>query len=175
MRGKGLNTIHSISLCNQREWQEWKNLTIPATLTVKWVKLRQLLKWAAPISYDEEDDFLWDPSGGKYTIKTRYKILQDQPNQQDWCLWKTVSKSESLPKIKIFIWTILKGNILTSENLKKKRLPRSSRCPMCLQAEETIQHLFQDCTLAKECWQQLRSPLEINLNFTNPLLEFLQV
>ena len=75
MRGKGLNTLHSISLWNQRDWQEWKALTISANPKVQWSKLRQLLKGAAPINYEEEDDFLWDSSGGKYTIKTRYKIL----------------------------------------------------------------------------------------------------
>lgn len=63
MIGKGLNTLHSISLWNQREWQDWKILTISPNLEVQWIKLRQLLKGAAPINYDEEDDFLWDPSG----------------------------------------------------------------------------------------------------------------
>lgn len=55
---KGLNTLHSISLWNQRDWQDWKISTIPANLEVQWRKLRQLIKGATPMSYDEEDDFL---------------------------------------------------------------------------------------------------------------------
>lgn len=40
--------------------------------------------------------------------------LQEQQDHQDWPLWKVVSKIESLPKIKIFIWAMLKGKIITT-------------------------------------------------------------
>jgi len=43
-----------------------------------------------------------------------------------------------------------------------------------MQAEENIQHLFQECTFAEECWQHLISPLEIRINFEKPLPDFLQ-
>lgn len=43
-----------------------------------------------------------------------------------------------------------------------------------MQAEENIQHLFQECTFAKECWKLLISPLEIRINTENPLPNFLQ-
>lgn len=45
---------------------------------------------------------------------------------------------------------------------------------MCLKEEETIHHLFLDCMIAKECWKQLSSPLETNLNFSNSFLDFFQ-
>lgn len=61
MKGKGFNTLHSISLWNQKEWQEWK---IPANFEGKWNKIRQHLKGVAPIHYDEENNYLWDPSNG---------------------------------------------------------------------------------------------------------------
>jgi len=41
----------------------------------QWSKIRQLLKGAVPIHHDEEDDYLWDPSSGHYTVRTGYKIL----------------------------------------------------------------------------------------------------
>ena len=100
---------------------------------------------------EEEDTFVWDPSGGSYTFKTGYTTLQEVHNQQDWAPWKFIWKTESLPKIKIFIWTLLKGKILTSKNLKRKGFSGPSMCQMCLKEEETIQHLFLDCTVIKEC------------------------
>ena len=154
MRGKGFNTLHSISLWNQKEWKEWKRPAIRANMEGQWNKLKQHLKGASPIHRDEEDNYLWDPSNGQYTVKTGYKILQDQTNQQEWEPWKIAWKSESLPKIKNFIWTLLKGKILTSENLKRKRgFHGPSRCPLCQQVEETIQHLFQDYKFSRECWE----------------------
>ncbi len=58
MKGKGINTLFSISLWNQKDWQDWKLSTLPANLEGQWRKIRQLLKGAAPINYDEEDGCL---------------------------------------------------------------------------------------------------------------------
>jgi len=116
MKGKGFNTLHSISLWNQKEWQEWKIPAIPANLDGQWNKIRQHLKGSTPIHFDEEYNYLCDPINGQYTVKNGYKILQDQTNQQDWDAWKIAWKSESLPKINFFISTLLKGKVLTSEN-----------------------------------------------------------
>jgi len=75
MKDKGFNTLHSISLWDQKEWQDWKILAILIDLEGQWSKIRQLLKEAALIHFDEEDAYLWDPSGGHYTVRTGYKIL----------------------------------------------------------------------------------------------------
>ena len=58
MKGKGYNTLHSISLWNQKEWQDWKISAVPADLEGQWIKIRELLKGAAPIHHDEEDEYL---------------------------------------------------------------------------------------------------------------------
>lgn len=54
-------------------------------------------------------------------MKSGYNLLQKLHNQNDWSLWKATWKLESLPKIKVFTWTLLKGKILTSENKKNKK------------------------------------------------------
>jgi len=100
MKDKGFNTLHSISLWNQKEWQDWKRLAISTDLEGKWSKIRQLLKGLMPIHFDEEDAYFWDLSGGHYTVRSRYKILQEQPNQQDWDSWKIAWKSGCLLRSK---------------------------------------------------------------------------
>ena len=72
IKGKGFNTLHTISSWNQKEW---KIPAIPANLEGQWNQIRKLLKGATPIHYDEEDNYLWDPSNGQYIVKTGYKIL----------------------------------------------------------------------------------------------------
>lgn len=69
-----------------------------------------------------------------------------------WVYWKTVWKSEAIPKVKFFIWTLLKGKILTSYNFQKRGIVGPSRCPNCQEAEKTIQHLFNSCPFAISCW-----------------------
>lgn len=121
MAERGLNSLHSISAWDQNIWLEWKIPLIPSNLKGQWEKLKLQLAGAAPIKNEEEDDFVWDSSGGDYIVKTGYKILQDQQNQQEWSLWKVIWKTECLPKIKAFTWTLLKGKILTFDILKKKK------------------------------------------------------
>ena len=63
-------------------------------------------------------------------------------------------KAESLPKIKFFLWILLRGKALTSENLRKRGFIGPSRCPNCQLEEETSQHLFIDCPFASACWME---------------------
>lgn len=66
--------------------------------------------------------------------------------------WKTVWKSEAIPKVKNFIWTLLKGKILTLDSLQKRGIAGPSLCPNCQDDEETIQHLFISYPFAISCW-----------------------
>jgi len=70
-----------------------------------------------------------------------------------------VWKSEALPKIKFFIWTLLKGKMLTAENLQNRGINGPSRYPNSYAAEESMHHLFVDCPFAIACWKNL-SPID---------------
>ncbi|WVZ90585.1 hypothetical protein U9M48_036872 [Paspalum notatum var. saurae] len=59
-------------------------------------------------------------------------------------LWKL-----KLPlKIKIFLWFLFKGVILTKDNFIKRRWSGDGRCCFC-DSNESIQHLFFDCHVAR--------------------------
>lgn len=73
-----------------------------------------------------------------------------------------VWKAEAPPKVKFFSWLLLKGKVLTAENLKKRGILGPSRCPNCCQAEETMQHLFIDCQVAVKCWKDMASVGEVD-------------
>jgi hypothetical protein len=63
-------------------------------------------------------------------------------------LWKL-----KLPlKIKIFMWFLLKGVILTKDNLLKRHWRGDHRCCFC-DNNETIQHMFFDCHVARFVWR----------------------
>lgn len=115
MEEQSFNTLYSISDWDQDNWVRWKKLAIPPRIKIKWEILKVHLAGAVPINIEEQDDFVWDPNGGDYTVKSRYNLPQKLHNQNDWSLWKAAWNLESLPKIKIFTWTLLKGKILISE------------------------------------------------------------
>jgi len=61
--------------------------------------------------------------------------------------WKT-----KIPlKIKIFLWCLKRGVVLTKYNLLKKRWKGDPSCMFC-GLEETIQHLFFNCWVVQFVW-----------------------
>jgi hypothetical protein len=70
-------------------------------------------------------------------------------------------------KIKIFMWYVYKGIVLTKDNLAKHNWDESKQCSFCCR-DESIQHLFFDCFYARFVWGLLhitfgiRPPLNTN-------------
>jgi hypothetical protein len=78
----------------------------------------------------------------------RYLITNDIKVTQE--IWRV-----KLPlKIKIFLWFLKKGVILTKDNLAKRNWQGSKYCCFCSNFE-TIQHLFFECNYAKFLWHTL--------------------
>jgi hypothetical protein len=55
-------------------------------------------------------------------------------------------------KIKIFMWYLIKGVVLTKDNLAKRNWHGNKKCVFCT-ANESIQHLFIDCHFTKFVWR----------------------
>jgi hypothetical protein len=63
-------------------------------------------------------------------------------------LWKEVWRHKSIPKINMFIWTLVHNAILTGDNLKRKGWEGPTRCPFCISNEETMAHILLNCSFA---------------------------
>lgn len=63
------------------------------------------------------------------------------------------------PKIKTFLWLLMRNKTLTWDNLRKKGFSGPSRCPMCLVEEETINHLFNTCEWVNHLWNWMEGIL----------------
>jgi hypothetical protein len=99
---------------------------------------------------DDKDYFKWRlTKGGFFTVRSLY--LHDMDTHlpfQHMKIWKW-----KIPlKIKIFLWFLHKGVILTKDNLAKKNWKGSQQC-VYYNFSETIQHLFLDCPSAKMIWR----------------------
>eukprot|EP00253_Pinus_taeda_P019059 PITA_19059 len=157
---KGIHSLGQISKWDpcSHAWTGWAFPEIPAILEASLNAFKTHLHNRALVKKDEIDGLCWDPSGSTYTIKSGHHYISNSTFQMPlWNHWKITWKSEAIPKIKIFIWLLLKGKILTAENLSKRGINGPSRCPNCCTAKETMYHLFVDCPFARECWNQLSS------------------
>jgi len=74
-------------------------------------------------------------------------LMQDSRVLENLISWKI-----KVPlKIKFFLWYLKKGVILTKDNLAKRNWKGDKKCCFC-NNDESIQHLFFECHVAKFVW-----------------------
>jgi len=108
---------------------------------------------------DSKDIITWSwGKGGKFTSKSMYDHLSlDESGSNFKHLWKA-----KLPyKIKIFLWLLEKGVILTKDNLIKRKWVGDPSCYFCSD-NENINHLFFCCPVAKVIWGIIAMSLGAN-------------
>ena len=87
------------------------------------------------------------------------------------------SKASKERKIKIFLWYLKRDVILTKDNLIKRGWKGDTKCAFC-GLDESIQHLFFDCYIARLLWNVLfitfkfQPPRDVTLLFGSWLLSF---
>eukprot|EP00253_Pinus_taeda_P009881 PITA_09881 len=120
MEDRRIITLYDISSWNHNRWRDWKELQLPQDLKESWHNLKSSLSGIAPVNKEKEDTYIWDSRGGSFSVREGYKSLQNRNPTANWNLHTTTWKSECIPKVKHFNWTLLKGKILTAENLRKR-------------------------------------------------------
>ena len=88
-----------------------------------------------------------------FNIKEAYNI-QIGNHTEDEEIWKKIWTLNFWPKVATFSWMIVKGRILTGENLRKRGIQGPSQCCLCSQAEETTNHLLDSCPFAAAIWDK---------------------
>jgi hypothetical protein len=93
------------------------------------------------------DSFLWLKSK-TFSVSSMYnKVMIEQGGPSDVSLWKI-----KVPlKIKIFLWYLRQGVVLTKDNLAKRQWKGGTDCCFCGK-QESIQHLFFECHVASLVW-----------------------
>eukprot|EP00253_Pinus_taeda_P029799 PITA_29799 len=160
LNSKGIHKLGQISNWDpdSHAWTDWDFPDIPASLEANFNAFKAHLHNRAPVKKDAINGLRWDPSRSIYTIKSGHHHICNSTFQIPlWNHWKIIWKSEVIPKIKFFTWLLLKGKVLTAENLSKRGINGPSRCPNCCTTEETMFHLFIDYPFARRCWTQMSS------------------
>lgn len=105
-----------------------------------------------------EDVFKWGlHQSGIFSVHSMYSALICNGHvRQNTTLWK----AKILLKIKIFMWYLHRGVVLTKDNLVRRNWNGSKKCVFCSH-NETIQHLFFDCHFAKFLWEWYSSLLAL--------------
>ena len=99
---------------DKESWVSWNLGDYPDELKEEALKLLDLLQGKSPISARSKDKRGWGSGSGKYTAAAGYaailELLWVPPNPAPW---KALWNFPSIPKVDIFIWTLLHNSILT--------------------------------------------------------------
>ena len=93
----------------------------------------------------------------KFSVKSLYKYLikTDVGFPRNF-LWKIKVPA----KIRFFLWLMVRKNVLTRDNLLKRGWKGDKHCVFCGK-DETIDHLFFLCSVAKTIWALVRCAFDL--------------
>jgi hypothetical protein len=124
-------------------WRRWLNEDSQIHLR----QLRDILMSCALGSQKDEPVWVWGKNKS-YSVKSMYSHLCSGigggANRRIW-------KSKLPPKIKVFMWLINQNAILTKDNLMRRNWQGGLSCSFC-NLNESINHMFFDCYLARYVW-----------------------
>ena len=112
---------------------------------------------------EDEDKLVWLLSSSRqFSVKSFYLAMQSMERVPYKFWWKI-----KIPlRIKTFIWLILKKSILTRDILIKRGGNCAKNCLFCGQ-DESIDHLFLHCPLARYVWNVVNVATGMKCQFTN--------
>jgi len=67
-----------------------------------------------------------------------------------------------LPKIHIFLWLLANNKLMTRDNLRKRMIMKPLDCVFCCE-NESVDHLFFGCVVAKTFWSYISSEFDIDI------------
>lgn len=77
------------------------------------------------------------------------------------------------PKHKVFFWLLIKDRLSTRNLLRRRNMPLDSyNCALCnMLVEESVFHLFLDCSFARMCWVILNIDIPLSDDFLELVVE----
>ncbi|KAJ3688152.1 hypothetical protein LUZ61_017316 [Rhynchospora tenuis] len=122
---------------------------------------------------NSDDNVIWRwTQNGLFSSSSAYHVLSNT-GVRSWFypfLWKI----KAPPKVKIFLWLLLRDRLLTQQNLLLKGWPTATSCPTCNTISfETSDHLFLHCHFAISVWTIVQIKFRIpTMNFTLDRCDF---
>ncbi|KAF5452893.1 hypothetical protein F2P56_021410 [Juglans regia] len=120
----------------------------------------------------QEDGLWWCPArNGVFSVRSFYKVLTQVSEIQ--FPWKKLWRHKAPPKASFFVWTASLGKILTTDNLRKRRIIIADWCCMCKSGGESVNHLLLHCEIARTLWDEVFKKMELMWVMPQTVLEVL--
>ncbi|XP_050222822.1 uncharacterized protein LOC126672915 [Mercurialis annua] len=117
---------------------------------------------------DTSDTCLWEHSlDGKFKVSLAYILTLGVTEQVPWSkfLWKEILP----PSRSMICWRAFLGYLPTENNLQKKGFNLVSRCSLCNNNREDVDHLFVNCSFSHALWMVISSIFDRQINTNGSL------
>lgn len=120
------------------------------------------MQLVSTITYSgEQDEMVWNfNSNGVFSSQSLYRIINFRGVQpvHTPAIWGL----KITPRVHFFLWLLTQNKVLTKDNVSKRKQVEDRRCLFCCE-EESAQHLFFECVVAKQMWICISDCLDVNL------------
>jgi hypothetical protein len=127
--------------------------------TVEWENLCRIFDMH-PFSQGRDKISLGLEESGEFSVNSLYCRMSMGAAVTHF---KDVWKTRVPPKIKIFLWQLLRGRLPAGDQLVKRHGPSDGRCALCGEPED-CNHIFFGCNLARFMWAGVRELLGCDWN-----------
>lgn len=109
-----------------------------------------------PLRRNVMDSWVWkEEQEGRYTVQSAYSLIQAPSWDASDPIFQLVWSSAAPSNVCIFIWKLVQDRLPTRLNLLKRNVIHSAAeacCPLCLQEEESTDHILVGCPVAAGVW-----------------------
>ncbi|XP_058222364.1 uncharacterized protein LOC131332256 [Rhododendron vialii] len=118
-----------------------------------------------PVSITKSSDqVIWSQTrNGKYTVKSGYaqafKPKSRGKSQRPFSsrslpnkFWTKLWATPTIPKVRNFIWRVIRNWVACKDNLCKRKCAHSPLCPICELEQESVEHVLFRCAWTEVCW-----------------------
>lgn len=94
---------------------------------------------------------------GFYSVQSAYKMVQGPTLGTPDSIFKPVWVKAAPSNVCGFIWKAMQDRLPTRVNLLRRKVILNTAdacCPLCVQEEETLDHLIITCSIAVKVWEK---------------------
>ncbi|KAL4325050.1 hypothetical protein GQ457_11G008270 [Hibiscus cannabinus] len=106
---------------------------------------------------------------GNFTVASAYMRILEPGWEAVDSKWSWVWSLAVTPRIRMFIWLVLKQRLMTNEERCRRGFSFDASCPSCGCVSESITHILRDCPPTRSLWQSIVPRDRQALFFAAPL------
>ena len=107
-----------------------------------------------------------------WALHARWLWLQKTEPHRPWSALpiQVPGKTWTPAKCRFFLWLVAHKRCSTSDRLAQRGLPHPEKCPLCDQANESIDHLLIACVLSRQFWYYILRQVSLHSLAPQPTL-----